>query len=80
MRMKRMGAEGDDSSGNSYLWRKSRIFRAKHRSRVKGGQSPGGACNGTLKQPATQADSEDTSEPFAPRSARGRTRAGLGSV
>ena len=38
-----MGAEGDDSSGNSYLWRKSRIFRAKHRSRVKGGQSPGGA-------------------------------------
>lgn len=48
MRMKRLGAEGDDYSGNSYLWRKSRIFWVTHRSRVKGGQSPGGAWRAVL--------------------------------
>lgn len=46
--MKWLGAEGDDFSGNPYLWRMSCIFQATRASRVKGGQHPGGAWRAVL--------------------------------
>ena len=46
--MKWLGTEGDDFSGNPYLWRMSCIFQATQASRVKGGQRPGGAWRAVL--------------------------------
>ena len=46
--MKWLGTEGDDFSGNPYLWRMSCIFQATQASRVKVGQRPGGAWRAVL--------------------------------